>query len=61
MTYKETAKKLGIKYRIGKYGFQFLPKDPNGKPYKLLSITPLDGWLFDDEMFREMQKRGFEL
>lgn len=41
--YKNLAKEFGCHLRIGKYGIKFLPKDPGGKPYKLFSITPLDG------------------
>lgn len=51
--YGETAKKLGIKWRIGKYGIQFLKRDPSGKIYKLVGITPLDGWIFDPQQIVE--------
>ncbi len=47
MTYSETAKELGIRWRVGKYGIKFLQRDPNGKIYQLITIVPLDGWFFD--------------
>jgi hypothetical protein len=50
MTYKETAKKLGIKWHIGKYGFKFgykpYPDGMKGK-WRPIWIEPLDGWIFD--------------
>lgn len=45
--YKDVAKKLGIKYHIGKYGLHLLPRDPSGRIYKLFSVVPLSGWVFD--------------
>jgi len=45
--YKKLAKKFGCLFSIGKYGFQWLPKDPSGKAYKLFQIVPLDGWITD--------------
>jgi hypothetical protein len=58
MTYKETAKELGIKYRIWKYGFTFKSGLDNRWRFR---IVPLDGWLFGEEMIREMRENGFEL
>jgi len=50
MTYKETAKKLDIKYRIGKYGVEFgrhrLP-DGGKTGWSLFHFVALDGWIFD--------------
>lgn len=43
--YKQLAKDFGCLFSIGKYGFQWLPKDPSGKAYKLFSIVPLDDWI----------------
>ena len=51
--YKAVAEKLGIKYRIWKYGFEFLPKGPDGKIYKLFQILPLDGWTWDEHEIKE--------
>lgn len=60
--YRKVAKDFGIKWRIGKYGIRFLPKGPNGKIYKLVQITPLDGWITDPkEVERIMRERGMEL
>lgn len=46
MTHAEIAKKLGYKYRIGKYGINLLPHTLGGGR-KLISVTSLDGWIFD--------------
>lgn len=60
--YAKTAKKLGIKYRVGKYGVQFLPKDPSGRIYRLFQIVQLDNWVTDPkEVERIMRERGLEL
>lgn len=60
--YAKVAKELGIRFRIGKYGINFLPRNPLGKPYKLIQITPLDGWVTDPkEVERIMRERGLEL
>ena len=62
MAYKQTAKELGIRFRIGKYGIQFLKRGPGGKIYKLVGITPLDGWIFDPkEVVRHFRENGFEI
>lgn len=45
--YKKIAKDFGIKFRIGRFGIKFFPRDPGGKIYKLVQITPLDGWITD--------------
>jgi hypothetical protein len=58
MSYKETAKELGIKYRIWKYGFTFKSKLDGRRRFR---IVRLDGWLFGDEMVRGMRERGLEL
>lgn len=49
MSDKETAEELNIRFRIGKYGVQFLPKAPGGRIYRLMSIIPLDGWITDPD------------
>lgn len=47
--YRETAKRLGIRFRIGKYGLVFLNRDPTGRIYKLMQVVRLDGWSFDPQ------------
>jgi len=60
--YAEITKKLGLKYRIGKYAIQFLPRDPGGRVCRLFSIVPLDEWITDPkEVERIMRERGLEL
>ncbi len=60
--YKALAKKFGCTFRIWKYGIKLLPRDPNGKVYRLLNITPLDGWITDPaEIERIMREKGLEL
>lgn len=62
MTYKETAKELGIRWHLWKYGIKFLQKDPSGNVYKLVSIIPLDGWILDPkEVNKFMKERDYEL
>lgn len=51
--YKNTANELGIKYHFWKYGLQI-------RGWRI-SIIPLDGWLFGEEMEKEMKKRNYEL
>lgn len=46
-TLKDTAKRLNVKIRIGKWGIILLPKSPIGKSYKFVQIVPLTGWTFD--------------
>jgi hypothetical protein len=67
--YKDTAKQLGIKYLFGRWGLDLLPKDPNGKIYRLVQFVPLDGWelatedneqLIIDDLNRSLSKRGME-
>lgn len=59
--YKQLAKEFGG-IKVGKYLIQFLPKDPNGKPYKLFQVVPLDGWITDPkEVERIIRERGMEL
>ena len=45
--YANLAKEFGCHFRIGKRAIQFLPKAPDGKPYKLFQIVKLDGWITD--------------
>lgn len=47
--YKAVAEKLGVAYLFGRWGFEWLPRDPAGKPYKLFQLVPLDGWTFDKD------------
>ena len=50
MTYSETAKVLGIKYRVGKYGIRFgrrLAPTGSKSGWELVQMIPLDGWSFD--------------
>lgn len=59
--YAQLAKEFGL-IKIGKYGVKFLPRDPSGRIYKLVSITPLTGWITDPkEVERIMRERGLEL
>ncbi len=60
--YKQLAKEFGA-YRISpKRAIQFLPKAPDGKPYKLFQIVKLDGWITNPkEVERIMRERGLEL
>ena len=51
--YAKVARELGIKLHLGKYGIQFLPKDPSGKSYRLVRVVPLDGWIFDKDKIIE--------
>lgn len=55
--YKDTAKKLGIRYRVGKYGVEFGSSTPlpgmKKKWWKLVRITPLTGWIFDPHQITE--------
>ena len=60
--YKKLSKEFGCHFRIGRFGIQFLPKDPIGKAYKLFQVIPLDGWVLDPkEVERIMRERGLEL
>ncbi len=60
--YKERAREFGCHLRIGKYGINFLPRDPNGRIYKPLNIIPLDGWVTDpQEVERIIRENGMEL
>lgn len=65
MSYKQTAKELGIKFRIGKYGVQFgRGLTPNNFRYgwKIIRIVPLDGWILDNkEVVRHIRENGLEL
>jgi hypothetical protein len=59
--YKQLAKEFGL-FRIGKYGINFLPKDPLGNIYKLFTIVPLTGWVTDlNEVERVIRENGMEL
>lgn len=59
--YSALAREFGY-IRIGKYGVDFLPKDPNGKIYKLINIVPLDCWITDPkEIEHHFRENGFEL
>lgn len=59
----KVAKKLGIRFRVGRFGIRFFPKTPSGiRRYKLFSIVPLDGWITDPkEVTKIMRERGLEL
>lgn len=49
MTYKQTAKELGVRWRVWKYGIRFgRPQSPAG-PYGFwgVRLVCLDGWSFD--------------
>lgn len=60
--YAKVAGKLGIRHRVGKWGIQWFPRDPEGHIYKLVGITPLDNWVLDpEETQRIMAERGYEL
>jgi hypothetical protein len=55
MTYREQARALNVKYLFGRWGYKFLPKNPDGRIYKLISFIPLDGWTSDpDEILQAM-------
>lgn len=59
--YKALAKEFGV-LRIGKYGIDFLPRDPSGRIYKLFSVIPLTGWITDPkEVERVIRENGMEL
>jgi hypothetical protein len=59
--YKQLAKEFGG-IRVGKHLIQFLPKDPNGKIYKLVQVIPLNGWVTDlKEVERTIRENGMEL
>lgn len=58
---KTLAKEFGV-IKVGKYGVKFLPKDPNGHIHKLISITPLTGWITNPkEVERIIRERGLEI
>jgi hypothetical protein len=60
--YRAVAKELGVHHLFWRYGLQLLPIRPDGKPYKLLSIVRLDGWILDPyEVDKFMRERGGEL
>jgi hypothetical protein len=60
--YRTVAKRLGVRYLFGKWGFNLLPRDPSGRIYRLFTIVPLDGWITDPkEVERTMRERGMEL
>lgn len=60
--YAEVAKKLGVRHLFGRWGIQFMLRDPSGKIYKLFHFLPLDGWVTDPkEVERIMRERGLEL
>jgi len=64
--YRQVAKELGIRFRIGKYGVQFgrpVVPTPIKRPLlPRLRIIPLDGWITDPkEVERIMRERGLEL
>ena len=59
----ETAQKLGVKYRIWKWGIVFRPNTLTGvRNYSPFRIVPLDGWITDSkEVMEEILKNGGEL
>lgn len=59
--YKQLAKEFGG-IKIGKKLIQFLPKGPDGRPYKLVQVMRLDGWITDTkEVERIIRENGLEL
>jgi hypothetical protein len=59
--YKQLAKEFGL-IKIGKYGIKFLPRDPIGRVYKLMTVTPLTGWITEPkEVERVIRENGMEL
>ena len=60
--YKLVAKELGVHYLFGRWGIQFIPRDPAGHIYELFSLVKLDGWILDPkEVERIMRERGLEI
>lgn len=59
--YKQLAKELGG-IRVGKKLIDFLPRDPTGRIYKFIQITPLTGWITNPkEVERIIRENGMEL
>lgn len=59
--YKQLAKELGL-IKIGMYGIKFFPRDPIGRVYNLMTITPLTGWITNPkEVERIVRENGMEL
>lgn len=60
--YKDKAREFGCRFRVGKYGFRFFAKDPDGRLHKILMVIPLNGWITSPmEVWHEMKDRDFEL
>lgn len=60
--YAVLAKEFGCHLRVGRYGVVFLPRDPGGNIYRLVSVIPLWGWVTDPkEVERVIRERGMEL
>ena len=45
--YRETAKRLGLKYLFGRWGISFGSKFPEGDRHLRIRLIPLDGWTSD--------------
>ncbi len=60
--YREVAKRLGVKYLFGRWGIDWLPKNPAGGTTALFNIVPLDGWITDPkEVEHVIRENGMEL
>lgn len=53
ITYKETAKSLGVRHLFGRWGISFYSTLPGEGKYWHFKLVPLDGWTFDPKEITE--------